>query len=217
MIVRTLKIMNLVKSKDSMRREAGHERGGLNSGGLPAPVAERNASSLCGMAGDERGIILFTILMLMFIGSLLGVIALNSSNVEIQIAGYEKKVSTVFAATEAGIDVGIPIIEETWSAGTLTPTTLLIGGDDIITDKTNLGNEILKTTNTYDTDTPAASPDITIPYIGGAEVKIDIDRLYTQVIAGGALEFAQGYEGEGKGAAGGGMAIYYKIHSRGTR
>ena len=36
-------------------------------------------------------------------------------------------------------------------------------------------------------------------------------------IAGGALEFASGYEGIGAGAAGGGTQVLFKIVSQGTR
>ena len=205
-------------NKEGAGRRAACDEGPFSLDRAATPFdGKRVPSPLEGMAKDERGIILFTILMLMFIGSLLGVIALNSSNVEIQISGYEKKVSTIFAATEAGIDVGIPVIEETWGASALRPTAMTINGKAVTIDTTNLGKEILLSTNTYDTDTPDASADLSIPDIAGVQVTIDIDRLYTEVMAGGALEFAQGYEGEGKGAAGGGMSIFYKIHSRGLK
>ncbi|MGH7254326.1 MAG: hypothetical protein ACREI3_00985, partial [Nitrospirales bacterium] len=39
----------------------------------------------------------------------------------------------------------------------------------------------------------------------------DIDRLYAKPKAGGALQFAAGYEGTAGGAAGGGVDIYYRI------
>lgn len=179
-------------------------------------VNKKEPNGVSSVINNEKGVILLTVLILLFIGTLIGVIALNNSTVEIQIAAYENKVSTLFATTEAGLDLAVPIIEETLDRGALTPSSMTIGGHTV-TPASNLLGEILNVANVYDTDTAAGSPDISIPTLEGSEIKIDIDRLYTEVIPGGALEMAAGYEGEGKGAAGGGMAIYYRIHSRGTK
>lgn len=179
---------------------------------------------------NEDGMILLTVLILMFIATLLGVISINSSTIEVQLAGNEKKVSTAFAAAEAGLDLSIAVIELSLAEKKLYPSSFNVLDRDGVaqgvvmdtaispgTSKTQLYNEIADPTFSNDTDTTeSATPDIFIPDLGvGVEVSIDIDRLYSEIIAGGALEFAMGYEGVGAGAAGGGVAVYYRINSAG--
>ena len=174
---------------------------------------------------NEDGMILLTVLILMFIATLLGVISINSSTIEVQISGHEKKTSTSFAAAEAGIDLSIPIIEQSLISGKLTPSAFSVvdsaGVSRAVTmdwDNDQLYKEISDPDYANDTDTTeSATPDISIPDLGGVVVNIDIDRLYSEVIAGGALEFAMGYEGVGAGAAGGGVALYYRINSAGGK
>ena len=174
---------------------------------------------------NEDGMILLTVLILMFIATLLGVISINSSTIEVQLAGNERQVSTSFAAAEAGIDLAIPIIEQSLAFGTLTPSSFSVTGSDGVArevemDMVNeqLYKEISDPSYSYDDDTTGSTiPDIYIEDLGGAEVKIDIDRLYANIIEGGALEFAMGYEGVGAGAAGGGVEVYYLIASAGEK
>ena len=164
--------------------------------------------------------ILLTVLILMFIATLLGVISINSSTVEIQISGNDRRIAAGFAGAEAGIDIAIPVIEQSIGSTTLKPSVITVSGTDVIMDTNNqqLFKEITNPDYAYDTDsTDSATPDIYIADLGGAKVNIDIDRLFSEVIAGGALEFAMGYEGVGAGAAGGGIVLYYSINSAGTK
>lgn len=170
---------------------------------------------------NQRGAILITMLLLMVIVTLLGVIAINTSTIDIQITGYAKRESLAFQGAEAGIDLSIPVIEQTIAEGTLTPTTIPITIGTTTTnysltgDPPNLASEILN-------DQPASelsafNADISISNVGqGVEVKVDIDRLYSYALPGGSLEFAAGYEGVGAGAGGGGVGILYSIDSQGT-
>lgn len=173
---------------------------------------------------NEDGMILFTVLILMFIGTLIGVVSINSSTTEVQLAGNEKKVSTAFAAAEAGIDLSIAVIELSLASNRLDPSSMTVKDSygnyqpvDMDTDDDQLYNEIADPAFSNYTDTTQSPiPDILIRDLGtGDKVSIDIDRLYSEVISGGALEFAMGYEGVGAGAAGGGIATYYRINSAG--
>ncbi|MEW6442519.1 MAG: pilus assembly PilX N-terminal domain-containing protein [bacterium] len=47
-----------------------------------------------------------------------------------------------------------------------------------------------------------------------AEVGVDIDRLRAQILVGSSIEFAAGYEGVGKGAGAGSVAIYYAVRAQ---
>lgn len=172
-------------------------------------------------ARNEKGMILLTVLILIFISTLLGVIALNSTNVEIQISGYEKRVSNAFSAAEAGVDLGVLVIENTLKDGTLAPLGMTIFGKPIAMDTIiQLGGEINDQENAYDEDTVDRSdanfaPDLAISDFKGVAVNVDIDRLFLEVLSGNAMEMAMGYEGRGTGAASGGVSIYYRIASAG--
>lgn len=171
---------------------------------------------------NNRGAILLSTLLLLVIITVIGLIIVNVATVEIQISGNTKRVSTAFEGADAGIDLSIPIIENTLLNSALTPTNITVGGVtyNLVTGPTgtatNLGNEIL--TNQAAAEITAFNTDISITDIGqGVKVEVDIDRLYTYTIEGGAREFAMGYEGIGAGAAGGGSGILYRMNSRGTK
>ncbi len=161
---------------------------------------------------NERGIILITMLLLMVIISLIGMIAINTSVVDIQISGNLRKGTAAFHGAEAGVDLSIGVIENTIVNGTLTPS----GPVGLITsiDTANLGTEILGGDD-YNTDTPSGSPDVVMNNLNNTTVNTDIDRLYSYQLPGGAAQFAMGYEGIGAGAGGGGTAVLYRIDSEG--
>ncbi|MBI5236389.1 MAG: pilus assembly PilX N-terminal domain-containing protein [Deltaproteobacteria bacterium] len=177
---------------------------------------------------NEKGTILVTMLILMVIVTLIGVLAINTSTVDIQISGNLKRSSRALARAEAGIDLAIPIIESTlWngqlttSSSSITTTMSFPSGfvgttgtlDD--TDSVGLGAEITFGP-AYHTDTPSSGADILITNLNGVAVNVDIDRLYATHVEGSGIESAAGYEGIGGGLAAGGAAILYSIDSQGT-
>lgn len=179
---------------------------------------------------NEKGTILITMLLLMVIVTLIGVIAINTATVDIQIMGNLKRASTAFAGAEAGIDLSIPVIESTLAMGQLSVSTAAVSTsipfptnpDGSLTtaslDQTsspNLGGEITGSSSYNADNTSSSPPDITITNLNGVGVNVDIDRLYSYTLAGGSIEFAAGYEGVGAGAAGGGVGILFSISSQG--
>lgn len=165
---------------------------------------------------NEDGVILITVILLMAIVALLGVIAINTSTIDVQISGNQRRSSIAFGGSEAGTDLAQPIIERTIAAGSLEPTTISGGTvDPSPLAGVNLADEITGG-NDYNADTPYANPDLSVN-VGNATVKVDIDRLYSYTLPGGALEFASGYEGTGAAAAGGGIGVLYRIDSVGSR
>lgn len=159
---------------------------------------------------NERGAILITILLLMAIVTLIGIIAINTATVDIQISGQTKRSSMAFGGAEAGVDLAIPVIENTLANGVLPA----MPSGYTIPSGSNLLGEIQSdptvSPSTFDTD-------VSISNLNGVAVDIDIDRLYVYVIPGSSLEFASGYEGIGAGAAGGGVGVLYRIDAQGTR
>ena len=182
---------------------------------------------------NEKGAILITMLLLMVIVTLIGVIAINTATVDIQITGNLKRVSTASQGAEAGIDLSIPIIENTLAAGQLTTSSTTISSSftfpasytasntaytvDLTTiggTATNLGNEIQSDVDS--TEVSTFNADISLSDLNGVAVNVDIDRLYSYALPGGSLEFASGYEGVGAGMGGGGAGVLYSVDSQGS-
>ena len=211
-------------------------------GDKPLPYRRKNQKVLnMKTIKNEKGAILITMLLLMVIVTLLGVIAINTSTIDIQITGHSKREALALQGAEAGIDLSIPIIESTLAMGQLSTSSTTAStaitfpassGTSASPDTVALGNEI-GGGSSYNTDTPTGSnatttcgagvagpdpcgPDISIINLNGVAVNVDIDRLYSYALPGGSLEFAAGYEGVGAGAAGGGIGILYGIDSQGT-
>lgn len=166
---------------------------------------------------SEQGMILITVLLLMMIVTLLGVIAINTSTVDIQISGNLRRSSAAFGGAEAGTDLVVPVIERTIAAGTLDPDSIPGGSIDTaeLADEINGGLD-------NDDDNPTDSPDLVLTSLGSdagtsVEVRVDIDRMYSYSLPGGAMEFASGYEGVGAAAAGGGIGVLYRVTSQGNR
>ena len=109
---------------------------------------------------NENGMIMITVILLLVIVTLLGIWAINSSTVDIQITGNLKRSSAAFGGAEAGVDLSQPIIEQTLAAGTLTPANFTVNGDIVNIDG-SLNNEILGN-NVYDIDTS----DFNVPNLG---------------------------------------------------
>lgn len=160
---------------------------------------------------NEEGMILAMVLMLMVVIAVLGAMAINTSSIDVLIFGHQKRATESFEVAQAGVDVSIPIIENTLIDGNVPDFSSL----PAIVLHSDVGDEVLGTA--VSNDTINNNPDVTITMAGGAVAKADIDRLYTQAVAGGSLEFAGGYEGVGASAAGGGTSILYRIRSEGFR
>jgi len=55
----------------------------------------------------ERGVVLVVALLLIVAGTLVGIAAMTSSDIEMMISGNQRSLQQLFDAAEAGIDVGI--------------------------------------------------------------------------------------------------------------
>lgn len=163
---------------------------------------------------NQRGIILITVLLLLLIVTLLGIIAVDTSTVDLQISGNVKRGSIAFEGAEAGVDLSVPVIEQTMANGTLTPASITVEGTAATIDG-SLVTEI--TTQSTDAEKTAFDGDITGITLQNVAVNVDIDRLYSVSVEGSSNEFAAGYEGVGAGAAGGGIGVLFRVTSRGKR
>lgn len=166
---------------------------------------------------NESGVILITVLLLMLIMTFLGIMVIDTSTIDMQIAGNFKRSSTAFEGAEAGVELSIPIIERTMFNGSMLSYNALTTSPNSIA--SDLVSEITGSLNNSSDGLcgGSAAPDIVIADLNGVKIEVDIDRLMSDAISGSALEFASGYEGIGAGAAGGGTQVLFRIVSQGTR
>jgi hypothetical protein len=159
---------------------------------------------------DERGAVLATALLIMIALALIGAAALITSTMELDISRNERLAKESFYVADGGTTLSPLIIEEA-----IEDRALPILDD--VTMNGNFLSEIMgyATNNDKDTDTPNNNPDVSME-LNEKDMAVDIDRIATQILAGGAAEFAGGYEGIGVGAASGGIAIFYRVDSQGS-
>jgi Tfp pilus assembly protein PilX len=157
---------------------------------------------------DERGAVLAIALLIMIALALIGAAAMITSTMELDIARNERLAKESFYMADGGTSLAPIIIEEAIETRALP----VIGG---ITINADLMSELLGATET-DSPEPDKNPDLRMQ-INNKDITVDIDRIATQVLAGGAAEFAGGYEGIGGGGASGGIAIFYRVDSYGGK
>ena len=168
----------------------------------------KDASRLTG----QEGVALLTVLLIMVALAIIGIGSITVTGLENRIAGFTRSGEAATGAAESCLSTGVKIIEETIFAGAL-PTAYLDNaspaGPVPAANSTTLQQEIMGQSDN-NTDSPTAVPNTTVT-VNSFTVNGDIDRLYAQPKAGGALQFAAGYEGTAGGAAGGGVDIIYRV------
>jgi len=78
-------------------------------------------------ARKERGSVLVITMLILVLTTLIGISAMTSSNIEIQIAQNEKRHKTVFYAADAGIQVGRAVLNDLKAADSGNWDNLLAG------------------------------------------------------------------------------------------
>lgn len=182
----------------------------------------------------ENGFVLVGSLLVLLLLVVIGIASLNTTTIELQIAGNEKVHNETFYAAEAGGELAVEVIEQNLVCPDGFTSTSTDGSGVDLADLNGLtrayernGNdlmlyqEIAPTTAEVcaqnDTDTSTNFEDVAYPttnltngnplnymYIGGE----------TQMNLGSSLQMAAGYEGKGKSAAGGGASKIYDIFSK---
>lgn len=178
-------------------------------------------------SGNECGIALLTVMLLLLILTVLGVAAITVTGLEIRMAGFSSSTEGAVAAAESCAGTGVNIIAQTLSLGAV-PTQYVVGGsgatspvipanaENASTNPPSLTQEIFgQANNDADIPTGAGSkPDLSFT-VGSYAVVGDIDRLYVTQKAGSGLQYAGGYGGPGQGG-GGSQDIFYKLDCQAT-
>ena len=188
---------------------------------------------------SQDGMVLLSTLLILTAVSLVAVGMSGDTTTALQVAGNRRITQQHFHLADGGADLGVQVVLDYLYPDAVDPETdfpvyddsiSLIDGNltmthfrtdpQILSDiKGYPGND-----NENDMDLENMSlypPDISfdliagtgIPY-GNATVYVDVDRLKSKYLVGSSIEFAAGYEGVGKGAGAGSVAVFYGITSR---
>jgi len=182
--------------------------------------------------GNEEGFALVLALMFMVVLTIIGIAATTNTSLELQIAGNEKVHKKTFYAAEAGAVLSTEILEQNLNCVTgfvanVSPDAgLPSAADDQLRVYANATNGLAfwlnqapstGTTGGTCNVNPAHNVDISFPvanFASGIEKTDVYVGGHAQMLPGGSLQMAAGYERKGKSAAGGGVARYYDIISR---
>jgi len=158
---------------------------------------------------NEKGSTLVLSILILLLLTVIGIAATNTSIIEILISGNDKVHKMTFHQADGGTEVGIELVEQNiYMAG--FNTSELAGLGDVNATNPNL---YLSTNSTMPSN---SNRDAYLPknYTGNephTNLKIGGNPGLS---TGSAIQMAAGYEGVGKGAAGGGGKIVYDIWSQ---
>lgn len=185
------------------------------------------ATSVNQRSGDELGIALLTVMLLLLILTVLGLAAITVTGLETRMAGFSSSTEAAAAAAESCAGAGVNIVSQTLDLGAL-PTSYVVGGsgatnpvvpanaENASTFPPSLTQEIYGQADNNG-DAPLGSsalPDLSF-MVGSYAVAGDIDRLYVTQKAGSGLQYAGGYGGLGEGG-GGSEDVFYRIDCQAT-
>jgi len=198
-----------------------------------------NRPSLTSVLAGQEGMVLLSTLMILSAVSLVAVGMSGDTTTALQVAGNRRISEQHFHLADGGADLGVHVVLDYLYPDAVDPDTdfplyddnisLIPGNLDMThfqTDPNLLSDIKGYPGNDNDDDMDIENlalypPDISFDLTAGsglpysdATVFVDVDRLKANYLHGSSIEFAAGYEGIGKGAGAGSVAVYYGIRSR---
>jgi hypothetical protein len=186
--------------------------------------------------------VLLSTLLILAAVSLVAVGMSGDTTTALQVAGNRKMSQQAFHLADGGADLGAHVVLDYLYPDAVDPDTDFPLYDDSITlmdgkltmthfqTDPNILSDIKGYPGNDNDDDPDIGnlalypPDISFDLTAGSglhfadsTVLIDVDRLKAKYLAGSSIEFAAGYEGIGKGAGAGSVAIYYGIEARAAK
>ncbi|WP_455378376.1 pilus assembly PilX family protein [Petrachloros mirabilis] len=174
------------------------------------------------LKGDEHGMAMLTVVMVLLMLTVLGIGAITVSGLENNMAGLHRMMEASTNAAESCLGTGANVILQTLlpENGATIPSALLAPTGPVVTTNNNpttLANEIMgNPENNIDVAIGvgptglAAAPNIQMT-VGPYSVVGDIDRLYIKLRAGSGQQQFAAYDGTGVGAGSNGSDVYYRI------
>lgn len=157
---------------------------------------------------NESGSALIMAIMMLVLLTIIGISALNNTDLELSIAGNEKAHKMAFYFAEGGNEVSkelveVAIEERGWADSTVVDKVTVEDGDFFLSQIDAVANSIYP---------DAANRDATVNFgTGTTGVLFDVN---TALSSGGAVQMIAGYAGKGKGSASGGAWAIYDIRSQ---
>ena len=180
------------------------------------------------IAVSQRGYVLITSLIFLTVLTLVAVVSSRSTTFEYQMSSNLVLKDRAFQSSETGRAgmAGIldaHIFEREWNDSIKIPSGLTVldkdtsGGPDMLFLSNNAGEDL------YNADTLVTDAQYKIDansdgdFDDGGDVNADIDVYKTKSVAarGTGTAMVAGYEGLGKGMAGGGFHVYFELRSKG--
>ncbi|MFH1090485.1 MAG: pilus assembly PilX N-terminal domain-containing protein [Pseudomonadota bacterium] len=163
---------------------------------------------------SQSGMVLVIALMLMSILSLMGASALLTTNTETKISGNIKVGRTAFFSADGAGQATGGILEECIEAMGWGPN-YDFNGVTVNDGQFAFETRYLDDDGDGDPDNDVVNrPDISFP--APMSALVDVDKGPTLPVAGSSTITSMGYEGTGKGAAGGGFKVVYEFIARGN-
>jgi len=158
---------------------------------------------------NADGSVMVAALLILVVLTIIGTSSITTSNMEVKIATNDKIHKMAFYAADGGSELGKELLELNIACASGFANDNLVINNITVVDK----------------DFWMQGDEPIIPYPSNTERDVQIDAASgphtnlsifgeTAFGVGGAIEMAAGYEGKGKGAAGGGVSLLYEIHSQ---
>lgn len=158
---------------------------------------------------NSEGAVTIAALLILAVLTLIGISSISTSNVEVQIATNDKVHKMSFYAADGGSELGTELLELNIACASGFANDNLVLNNVTVVDK-DFWMQGSEPAVDYPSDT---EHDVQIDAATGPHTNLSIFGA-TGFGVGGAIEMAAGYEGKGKGAAGGGVSILYQIFSQ---
>jgi hypothetical protein len=155
---------------------------------------------------NENGSIIIVALVMALLLTLLGIMALNASRLDVEIASNEKVYNEAFYYSEGAVRAILPVLEDIRNGN--DPGLISYTGLAFPDKSDGFWDEAVDDQNR----TPEKNYDVIIAGLNNAPV--DVDRLTPENIGASMLN-RSGYEGCGKGNLAG-WAASYRIQATGT-
>lgn len=161
---------------------------------------------------EEQGFILVTCLVIMVILSLIGIMATNTSRMEIKSSANDRIAKSAFYRADSGIYSAPKVIRESIDVGNAMnlPNVQLIDPYD---GEAESSADFYAKMKGYDVP-GSGGPNSSIGFQQGAETtRVNILRSGEEPLPGESVEFLSGYSGAGKAMA---FSVLYSLNSEGT-
>ena len=189
---------------------------------------------------NEDGFVMVVALMILVILTLIGTAGLENSSFEEQIAGNDWMAKQTFYKSDGGTEIGAEVLEYNFSCGEVKQSkvgrlyvqnspnqifynkksTWIAAHADETTYPSATNRDLCWASGFENQENPTLA-DMTSQCSAGANNEQTNIKIFgdIQLNPGSAIQMAAGYEGKGKGAAGGGASYVHDIHSqnRGVR